>query len=163
MKRRYTIESHRTEETKRIGRLIGRHLIPGSVVALSGELGTGKTQFIKGLARGVGVNRSYAVSSPSFVLINEYPGRIPLYHVDLYRLPDSRELEEMGLEEYFYGDGVTAIEWAEKAASLMPSRNIWIDIQWTGRTSRRLLIKAAGKPNVQILDALSRRLERIGS
>lgn len=159
MKRRFIIASHRAGETRKLGRLIGQSLKPGSLVALSGELGSGKTQFIKGLARGLGVDRSYHVSSPSFVLINEYPGRIPLYHLDLYRLSRGKDLEEMGLEEYFYGNGVTAIEWAEKATLLMPSQHIWVDIRWTGPNTRELIIRAVGKENVQIVGSVRKKLE----
>jgi tRNA threonylcarbamoyladenosine biosynthesis protein TsaE len=80
LKKKIIIESHRAEDTRRVGRLIGQSIKPGAVIALSGELGSGKTQFVKGLARGLGVDRDCHVSSPSFVLINEYPGKIPLYH-----------------------------------------------------------------------------------
>ena len=142
---------------------MGKFLGPGSLVALSGELGTGKTQFIKGLARGLGVDRSYQVRSPSFVLINEYPGRIPLYHLDLYRLSDEKDLEDMGLEEYLYGSGVAAIEWAEKATPFMPSQHIWIDIRWTGPHSRQLIIKAVGRHNVQIMKTVFKKLEGINA
>lgn len=162
MKKRFVIESHTAAQTKKLGRLIGQFLKPGSLVALSGELGSGKTQFIKGLASGLGVDRSYHVSSPSFVLINEYPGRIPLYHLDLYRLSEGKDLEEMGLEEYFYGNGVTAIEWAEKATFFIPPQHIWIDIRWTGPNSRQLIIKAVGKQNVQIIEAICKEIEGMG-
>jgi len=159
LEKRFIIESHTAAQTKKLGRLIGQFLKPGSLVALSGELGSGKTQFIKGLASGLGVDRSYHVSSPSFVLVNEYPGRIPLYHLDLYRLSEGKDLEEIGLEEYFYGNGVTAIEWAEKAALLLPPQHIWIEIRWIGSNSRQLIIKAFGKYNVQIIETLRKEVE----
>lgn len=152
------IESQTATQTRRIGRVTGRYLTPGSLVALSGDLGTGKTEFIKGLAKGLGTNRRYHVSSPSFVLINEYPGRIPLYHIDLYRLSETREMEELGLEEYFFGDGVTAIEWAEKASASLPSQRIWIDILWKSPKNRQLIMTATGRHNVQVLDAIDREL-----
>lgn len=142
-----------------MGRILGRHLDPGSLVALSGDLGTGKTEFIKGLAKGLGVQEGYHVSSPSFVLINEYPGRIPLYHIDLYRLSGGSDIEDMGLEEYVYGQGVTAIEWAEKAGPLIPSQRLWINILWLGPTCRRLTIKASGKRNEQVLETFRVELE----
>lgn len=163
MKKRFIIESHGAAQTRKLGRLIGQSLKPGSLVALSGELGSGKTQFIKGLARGLGVDRSYHVSSPSFVLINEYPGRIPLYHLDLYRLSEGKDLEEMGLEEYFYGDGVTAIEWAEKATLFLPPQHIWINIQWTGPNSRKFIIKAVGKHNVEIVESIRKKPKKVVS
>jgi len=157
--KRVHIESRTAGQTRRVGRLLGRHLDPGSLIALSGDLGTGKTEFIKGLAKGLGVQKGCHVSSPSFVLINEYPGRLPLYHIDLYRLSGGTDVEDMGLEEYIYGQGVTAIEWAEKAASLIPSRRFWIDIRWTGSTRRRLTIKAFGKRNEQVLETFRAELE----
>jgi tRNA threonylcarbamoyladenosine biosynthesis protein TsaE len=153
------IEVHRASETRKLGTLIGRLLGPGSVVALSGELGAGKTETVKGLARGLGVDPRFRVSSPSFVLVNEYPGEIPLYHLDLYRLSPGRGLDDIGLEEYCYGKGVTAIEWAEKAKPLLPRHHLWIDLQWTGPTSRRLTIKAFGKNNIDVLQTISKRLE----
>lgn len=154
MRKKIIIESHGAAETRRLGRLIGQFLKPGSLVALAGELGSGKTQFIKGLARGLGVDRRYYVSSPSFVLVNEYPGRIPLYHLDLYRLSEREDLEEIGLEEYLYGKGVTAVEWAEKATLFLPPQYIWVDIKWAGPNTRKLIIKAVGKNSVQVLEAI---------
>jgi len=156
------IVSRTAGQTRGVGRLLGRSLEAGSVVALSGELGTGKTEFIKGLARGLGVKRGH-VSSPSFVLINEYPGRIPLYHIDLYRLSEGKDLEQIGLEEYFYGNGVTAIEWAEKAASLIPHRHFWIDIRWTGPTRRQLIVKTRGTRYGELLETIRRKLEETPS
>ena len=157
--KRVNIESRTAGQTRRVGRLLGRYLDPGSLIALSGDLGTGKTEFIKGLAKGLGVQAGCHVSSPSFVLINEYPGRIPLYHIDLYRLSGGSDVEEMGLEEYVYGQGVTAIEWAEKAAPLIPSQRFWIDIRWMGPTRRRLTIKASGKRNEQVLETFCAELK----
>ncbi|MBW2056543.1 MAG: tRNA (adenosine(37)-N6)-threonylcarbamoyltransferase complex ATPase subunit type 1 TsaE [Deltaproteobacteria bacterium] len=147
------MESHGAAQTRKIGRLLGRLLQPGCVVALRGELGSGKTEFVKGLACGLGVEKSSPVSSPSFVLVNEYPGRLPLYHLDLYRLSGSRDLEEIGLDEYLYGSGVTVIEWAEKAGPFLPPQHIWIDIEWAGPSGRRLVFKASGKANAEILRA----------
>ena len=159
MERRFVIDSHGARETRRIGRRLGRRLKRGSLVALSGELGTGKTEFIKGLADGLGVDKRYEVSSPSFTLINEYPGRVPLYHIDLYRVSKRRDLEEMGLEEYFYGDGVTAVEWAEKAIALVPPQHVWIDIEWLGPKGRRLTLRAVGSSYAPIIEALRQELE----
>jgi tRNA threonylcarbamoyladenosine biosynthesis protein TsaE len=126
---------------KRLGRLLQR----GDVVALAGDLGTGKTQFIKGLADGVGVGRTAYVSSPSFTLINEYPGRIPFYHIDLFRLESEKEAEDLGLEEYVRGDGITAIEWADKILSLLPEELVWVKIHYTGQHTRTIEITPKGK------------------
>jgi tRNA threonylcarbamoyladenosine biosynthesis protein TsaE len=134
-----------TSETIRMGKRLGRLLQPGDVVALVGDLGTGKTQFIKGLAEGVGVGKATYVSSPSFTLINEYPGRIPFYHIDLFRLESEKEAEGLGLEEYVRGNGITAIEWADKIPSLLPEELVWIKIHYTGEHSRTLEITPKGK------------------
>jgi len=136
-------QTQSTSETIRIGKSLGSFLRSGDVVALAGELGTGKTQFIKGLARGVGVGKPTYISSPSFTLINEYPGKIPFYHIDLYRLRSEKEAEELGLEEYFQSEGITAIEWADKIPSLLPKEILWIYIHYTGERTRS--IEAIGK------------------
>jgi tRNA threonylcarbamoyladenosine biosynthesis protein TsaE len=139
------IQTNSTSETIRMGKRLGRLLQPGDVVALVGDLGTGKTQLIKGLAEGVGVGRATYVSSPSFALINEYPGRIPLYHIDLFRLESEKEAEGLGLEEYVRGNGVTAIEWADKISSLLPEELLWVKIHYGGEHSRTIEVTPKGK------------------
>jgi tRNA threonylcarbamoyladenosine biosynthesis protein TsaE len=128
-----------------MGKRLGRLFQPGDVVALVGDLGTGKTQFIKGVAEGVGVGKSPYVSSPSFTLINEYPGRIPFYHIDLFRLQSEKEAEALGLEEYVRGNGITAIEWADKVSSLLPEELLLVKILYTGEHSRTIEITPKGK------------------
>jgi tRNA threonylcarbamoyladenosine biosynthesis protein TsaE len=145
LKHKMVIQTKRVSETIRIGKSIGGHLLPGDVVALVGELGVGKTQFIKGLAAGAGIRNPAYISSPSFTLIHEYPGKIPFYHVDLFRLEGEKEAEELGLEEYFQGGGITAIEWADKIPSLLPSKNLFIHIAYVGKNSRSLEIIGRGK------------------
>jgi tRNA threonylcarbamoyladenosine biosynthesis protein TsaE len=139
------IQTKRTAETIRIGKNIGRRLLPGDVVALVGELGAGKTQFIKGLAAGVGIGNPTYISSPSFTLINEYPGKITFYHIDLFRLGREKEAEELGLEDYFQGKGITAIEWADKIPSFLPKELLLIHIAHTGKNTRSLEIIGKGK------------------
>jgi tRNA threonylcarbamoyladenosine biosynthesis protein TsaE len=138
-----------------MGKRLGRLLEPGDVVALVGDLGTGKTQFIKGLAEGVGVGKATYVSSPSFTLINEYPGRIPFYHIDLYRLESEKEAEGLGLEEYVRGNGITAIEWADKVSSLLPAELLWVHIHYTGKNTRSIEIIPKGKRYEQLINWLS--------
>jgi len=101
------------EGTKEVGRQIGELLVPGSVVCLFGELGTGKTVFVKGLASALGIEEN-EITSASFVIVAEHYGRIPLYHIDLYRINSPEELYTTGIEEYLPGDGITVIEWAER-------------------------------------------------
>ena len=107
------------EETQALAASLARELGPGSVLALHGELGSGKTCFVQGLAMGLGVTEP--VNSPTYTLVNEYRGSLPLYHVDLYRIRQPSEVLSLGLDEYLYGDGVVAVEWAERAESLLPA------------------------------------------
>ena len=119
-----------------------------------GELGSGKTQFVKGMALGVGVGKSTYISSPSFTLINEYLGRIPFYHIDLFRLGWEKEAEELGLEDYFQGKGITAIEWADKIPSLLPKEMLLIHIVYKGKNTRSLEIIGKGKRYLKIVEGL---------
>lgn len=146
-----TFQTKSTSETIRLGKKIGRFLQRGDVLALVGELGTGKTQLIKGLASGVGIKNLKYISSPSFTLINEYQGRIPFYHIDLFRLNREQEAEELGLEEYYHGDGVTAIEWADKIPSLLPTELLWIQIKYYGVHDRSIEIVGKGKRYLNLL------------
>ena len=149
------LQTKSTSETIRIGRVIGRFLKAGDVVALVGELGTGKTQFIKGLAVAIGAGKPTYISSPSFTLINEYPGRLDFYHIDLYRLKSEKEAEELGLEDYFQGGGITAIEWADKIPSLLPKEILRIHIRYTGKHNRSLEIVGKGDPYEKLVNRLS--------
>ncbi|MDP2972867.1 MAG: tRNA (adenosine(37)-N6)-threonylcarbamoyltransferase complex ATPase subunit type 1 TsaE [Deltaproteobacteria bacterium] len=142
-------------ETIRIGKTIGSSLQAGDVVALMGELGAGKTQFIKGLAQGVGVGKSVYVSSPSFTLINEYKGEIPFYHIDLYRLEEEKEAEELGLEEYFHGEGITEIDWADRIPSLLPGELLRVNIHYTGKQTRSIELVAKGKRYEELIKIMS--------
>ena len=115
-------------ETRALGEKIGKTLKRGDVIALIGDLGTGKTCLTQGIARGVGIASDAVVNSPSYILINEYNGSIPIYHIDLYRLEDSAEIAELGLSEYIDGDGICIIEWAERMADALPDSAIIIRI-----------------------------------
>jgi tRNA threonylcarbamoyladenosine biosynthesis protein TsaE len=148
------LHSRNTQETIQIGKLLGKRLLSGDVIALVGELGTGKTHFIKGLTRGAGVKRSSVVSSPSFTLIQEYKGRVPFYHIDLYRLETEKEAEDLGLEEYLEGGGISAIEWADRIPSLLPKEILWIQIRYTGKHARSVEISPKGDRYIQLLDEL---------
>jgi tRNA threonylcarbamoyladenosine biosynthesis protein TsaE len=130
--------SRNEEETRTIAAEFARTLAPGDVVALEGELGAGKTVFAKGVASALGV--SAEVTSPTFTLIQEYRGRLALYHMDLYRLRDIREILDIGAEEFLYGDGVCIVEWAEKLENLLPARAVVVEIRHLGGTTRELLI-----------------------
>ena len=120
-------ETYGSEETYRLGEEMGRKAEAGDVYALSGDLGTGKTVFAQGFAAGLGI--SGYVNSPTFTILQVYEeGRLPLYHFDVYRIEEPEEMEEIGYEDYFYGDGVTLIEWAELIDVLLPDRAFRINI-----------------------------------
>ena len=116
-----------SDETLKLGEIIGKSLNPGSIIALVGDLGAGKTVLVKGLAKGLGVEEE--PNSPTFVIMNAYLGRMPLYHFDLYRLSDEDELLGIGYDEYFFGTGVSAVEWADRVSSIFPDHTIKIEIK----------------------------------
>jgi len=126
------------EETAAAGEALARELGPGDVVALTGALGTGKTCFIQGLARGLGV--AAPATSPTFVLVNEYRGRLPVHHVDAYRTASLAELVDVGLLDLMGGDGVTVIEWADRLEPLLPPRTVRVAIEGLGDEPRRVAI-----------------------
>ncbi len=136
------IISSSEEETRSIGERIGKRVKTGAVLAVEGELGAGKTCLIQGIARGLGIDSSTPVNSPSYVIINEYPGPVPLYHFDLYRLHEERELVELDWQDYLGRKGVIVIEWADRISSLLPRGHIRIAMEVTGPNSR--LIKFWG-------------------
>jgi len=127
------------EETEAAGAGLGATLGPGDVVALSGELGAGKTVFVQGLARALDVPGS--ATSPTFVLVNEYRGRLRVHHVDAYRTGSLAELRDLGLEEMMDGDGVTVIEWAERLEPLLPARAVRVRIAGVGDEPREITIE----------------------
>lgn len=132
------------EETSKIGEQLGRLLVKGSIVCLSGDLGAGKTAFTKGIAAGLGVT-DY-VTSPTYTIINEYEGRLPVYHFDVYRLNDVEEMHELGYEEYFFGDGVVVVEWADIVKEVIPRERLWITILNTrGDDTREIIIEPTGE------------------
>lgn len=126
------------EATRALAARIARHATPGTVIALSGDLGAGKTCFIQGLAAGLGVESP--VTSPTFVMIAEHAGRLPLYHVDLYRTESLDEIRALGLQELAGGEGITAIEWAERAEPLLPARTVRVRIRGAGEEPRSVEI-----------------------
>lgn len=145
------ILSKSTNQTKTLGKDIGELLEHGQVVALVGELGTGKTVLAKGIALGLGVSPGDYPRSPSFVLINEYKGRLPIYHFDLYRLANLRDLENIGYQEYFYGDGVCVIEWAQKIEKALPNHYLRVELYFQGKRDRLIKLIAFGSDYERIL------------
>jgi tRNA threonylcarbamoyladenosine biosynthesis protein TsaE len=153
---RKTISSGSAEETFMLGKVLGEILEEGDVVALVGDLGAGKTCLTQGIARGLDVAENYAVTSPTFTLINEYPGRHVLYHLDVYRLAGARDMEDIGYEDYFFGRGVAVIEWAEKVKEILPAKTLTIHIRYLDETRRELVLEGeAGRMGV-IIEALEK-------
>ena len=134
-----SLTSTTPEQTATAGETLGRTLGPADVVALYGELGAGKTCFIQGLAAGLGVTTQ--ATSPTFVLVNEYRGRLPVHHVDAYRTGSLTELMDLGLLDLLGGDGVTLVEWAERAEPLLPARTVRVRIDGVGDEPRAITIE----------------------
>lgn len=141
------IETYGPEETKELGEKIGRQTRPGQIYTLTGDLGVGKTVFTQGLARGLGIKEP--VSSPTFTIVQIYEeGRLPLYHFDVYRIGDVEEMEEIGYDDYFFGNGVCLIEWAELIQELIPEQAIRIRIEKdppNGFDYRKIIIEGMEK------------------
>jgi tRNA threonylcarbamoyladenosine biosynthesis protein TsaE len=150
------LNSHSPEQTQLLGTYLGRRAQRADVFLLIGELGTGKTCLVQGIARGLGV-KEYAFS-PSFIILREYHGRLPLYHIDFYRLDHVEEITELGLEEYFYGNGVCVVEWAEKGLHVVPRHNLLITIHYspTSETGRSICLRPQGEHYYELL----RKLEK---
>jgi len=145
------IVSHSPEETVRLGAFLGKYLTNGSVIGLSGELGSGKTCLTQGIARGLQVPEDLYVTSPSYTLVNEYPGRLRLFHVDLYRIGNVVELDEIGLDEIIGGDDVTVIEWAEKIIDVLPKERLFISISIVDDQTRNLHLTGCGQGAVDLI------------
>lgn len=138
------IKTHSPDETILLGEAIGRGAGGGLVIALIGEMGSGKTKLTQGIAKGLGVPEDFRVTSPTFTLINEYPGRFFLYHFDLYRISGPDDLLDLGYEEYFYGEGIVVLEWAERAKNLLPTERIDVEISILGEDHRKFVFGFRG-------------------
>jgi tRNA threonylcarbamoyladenosine biosynthesis protein TsaE len=136
------IVSSSPEQTRKIGMKLGELVAPGDVILLVGSLGAGKTCLTQGIARGLGIHEYTA--SPSFVLVREYPSKLPLYHVDLYRLDRVEEVAQLGLDDYLYGKGVCVVEWADKGLSVLPEEHLLIEMQIVSPLKRKLSFMPEG-------------------
>ncbi len=150
--------SHSPEQTRKFGVRIGELALPGDTLFLVGCLGTGKTCLTQGIAWGLDI-KEYALS-PSFIIVRELYGRLPLYHIDLYRLNRTEEIIELGLDEYLYGNGVCVVEWAEKGLSELPSEHLLIQISYLSDTDRSFQFKPSGQRYIEMLARLKYLLER---
>src|SRR5438477_10067602 len=143
----HTFDSRSPDQTQALGRALGQLLAPGDVVALIGPLGAGKTAFAQGVARGLGVPADARVASPTFTIVNEHRGRLTLYHVDLYRIGDATELDDIGLYEYLNGDGVCVVEWFDRVPEAQPPDRLEIRFTPGAGDDDRLLVARAHGPD----------------
>lgn len=149
----FEVISQSPGDTRGLGQVLGKLLMPGDVVCLYGDLGAGKTSLSQGVAEGLGVTDH--VTSPTFTLINEYTGRCPLYHMDVYRLGSWEEMADLGYEEYFYGDGVTLVEWADVVAEVLPQERLDLKILERGENQRVLTFTPRGDRYNKLVEELS--------
>ncbi len=147
----YLVDVNSVEETNYLAELIGKNLFPGAVITLEGDLGAGKTTFTQGLAKTLNIKQY--VNSPTFTIIKEYNGDLPLYHMDVYRIEN--DLEDLGFDEYFYGDGVTVIEWASHIANQLPEERLDINIYVVKDTKRRFEFKPLGARYEKLCEVLT--------
>jgi tRNA threonylcarbamoyladenosine biosynthesis protein TsaE len=148
------LTTHSPEETCNLGQKMGAIIAEPQLLALSGELGSGKTAFVQGLAKGLDVPEEYYITSPTFTLVNEYPGRLRLFHIDLYRLDQYGDLEDIGLYDILEGDGVVAIEWAEKLSAKLLSDYLAIRFEITNDETRNINLFAYGQEANVLIKAL---------
>ena len=153
-----SIHSDSVEETRNLGRVIGSNISPGDILLLTGGLGAGKTTLTQGILWGLGSDE-YA-RSPTFVLVNEYHARIPVYHMDLYRLDTFEEIDGLGLEDYLFGDGLCVIEWADKAQGYFPLNHVDISIETVSDNSRIFTLDSGDSERDNLFSALNELRER---
>jgi tRNA threonylcarbamoyladenosine biosynthesis protein TsaE len=156
MSREWTVQTGSPEETLALGRRIGRAARPGDVVALAGDLGSGKTVLAKGIAEGLGAASAREVTSPTFVLCREYlGGRIPFYHFDAYRLRGASDLEAIGAADIFAAGGLSAVEWADRAPGALPPDRLEVRLEVAGAEARRLTFAARGPQAERLLASIT--------
>jgi tRNA threonylcarbamoyladenosine biosynthesis protein TsaE len=140
----FVFEAHGEQDTDRFGAILADALTPGTVVSLRGTLGAGKTRLVQAVAEALGVDRQ-DVTSPTFVLVRRYEGRLPIYHLDAYRLRDDDEFLELGPEEFYSSPAITFIEWGEKVQACLPRQHLEIQIEVLGEHARRFRVRAIGQ------------------
>jgi tRNA threonylcarbamoyladenosine biosynthesis protein TsaE len=150
----FTLDLPDLAATEAFGRRLASLLETGTVVALVGPLGAGKTHLVRAVAEGLGANPA-AVSSPTFVLIQEYEGRIPVYHFDAYRLPSAAAFADLGVDEYFHGDGVCFVEWADKVSETLPADHLRIELEVVDESRRRATVTATGPKSESLAKSLT--------
>lgn len=147
--------SRSSEQTMNLGRILANHLMPGDILAFFGDLGAGKTCLINGICQGLGVSGNVYITSPTFVIMNRYKGRLPIYHFDFFRLSCRDEIIDLGYEEFFFGEGVCMIEWADRAEDLIPDDYFKIIMHIISPTDRKIEIVAYGSTYKKRLSELN--------
>ncbi|MGH7828673.1 MAG: tRNA (adenosine(37)-N6)-threonylcarbamoyltransferase complex ATPase subunit type 1 TsaE [Candidatus Binatia bacterium] len=150
----FSIVSRSAAQTRNWGKKLGKLLQGGEIIGLTGELGSGKTCFVRGLAEGLEVDKNAWVRSPTFTLINEYDGRAPLFHIDLYRIVGGKELEELNLAEHFFSDGVSVVEWFDRLPEGEVETYLAIGFAHAGGNQRKLSFTAYGERYERLLKEL---------
>jgi len=153
----YTVTTASPAETEKLGRELGSMLRPGTFIALTGELGGGKTCFTRGIVAGIAPESAAMVASPTFAIMNEYAGAVPVFHFDFYRLTNSLEISELGFEDYFQGSGICIAEWAERLEELIPPDHLSINFKYAAQEHREISIEASGPVSSAILEKFSSR------
>lgn len=148
------IISESKKDTLNLGKIISKNLKAGDIICLYGNLGAGKTVLAKGLAHNLGIKEDKVIS-PTFVLIRQYQGKLPIYHFDLYRLKDSQEISDLGYEEYFYGNGLSVIEWPDRLGCLLPKEFLKIELKVISENKREIKLSAFGKRYTDLLRGLN--------
>lgn len=152
-----TISTRSPEETRVLGQYLGEALTPGMVITLDGDLGSGKTTFAQGIGKGLAVPDRYYITSPTYNLINQYPGRLGLFHIDLYRLGDPREVYDLGLEEILSGQDITVIEWADRLPDKILASYLSVKLIVTGEDTRRIVINADRLGNKDLIEHIGKK------
>jgi tRNA threonylcarbamoyladenosine biosynthesis protein TsaE len=152
----WTVATNSTRQTMGLGRKLAKVVQGGEIIGLVGELGTGKTCFVRGFAAGLEVGKDAWIRSPTFTLINEYHGRLPIYHIDLYRIDECNELEALNLREYLYSDGVSLIEWFEKLSPAEADEFLEVRIVHRGGSKRQLTFVGHGERYEKIVQKFKR-------
>ena len=156
---KFQITTHSVTETQKLGQTLGAGIRQAVIIALTGDLGSGKTAFVQGLAKGLDVSEKYYITSPTFTLINEYPGRHPLFHVDLYRIEHASELEEIGLDEILQQNAVIAIEWADRLFGETLSGHLEMSFRMVDESTRQIDMFAYGHHAGNLLKALETQFQ----
>jgi tRNA threonylcarbamoyladenosine biosynthesis protein TsaE len=149
-----TVDLPDLAHTEEFGDKIGKCAMPGDVLLLEGDLGAGKTTLSQFIGKGLKVPKSCFITSPTYSLLHEYPGRIPMFHFDLYRISEE-EIYELGFDDYFYGEGISVIEWPDRLGDTTPQDRLQIDLKFSGEHSRKAILKSFGTRHNQLMAGIA--------